>query len=44
MDIISNALYNVKEGHTGERHGPKQWQYDHWKAKDATTAVKKKET
>ena len=43
-DIMSNPLFITKEGHTGERHGPTQWQYDHWKATDATTAVKKTET
>ena len=35
-EIISNPLYFIKEGHLGERHGPEQWQYDHWKARDAT--------
>ena len=40
--IISNPPYIIKEGQSGERHGPKQWQYDHWKAKDATIAVKQR--
>ena len=40
--IISNQLYFIKEGHSGERHGPEQWQYDHWKARDATKGLKKK--
>ena len=42
LDITSNLLYVVKEGHTGERHGPKQWQYDHWKVNDATEGAKKR--
>ena len=42
IDITSNPLYTMKEGHTGERHGPKQWQYEHWKAKDATEGAKKR--
>ena len=34
--------YIIKEGQSGKRHGPKQSQYDHWKAKDETIAVKKR--
>ena len=30
-------------GHTGERRGPKQWQHDHWKAKDAAEGAKKRD-
>ena len=43
IGIISNPLHIIKEGHTGERHVPTQWQHDHWKAKDATIAVKKRD-
>ena len=42
IGIISNPLHFLKEGQSGERHGTKQWQYDYWKAKDATTNVHKR--
>ena len=42
IEIISNPLLNHKKGQSGERHGPAPWQYDHWKAKDATANVHKR--
>ena len=41
IGITSNPLYFIKECHSGERHGPAEWQYDHWKATDATRGVNK---
>ena len=41
-DIISNPLYIIKECQSRQRHGPDEWQFDHWKAKDATTNAKKR--
>ena len=41
IDIISDPLYVVKQGVRGERHGPEDWQYHHWNAKDATNNAKK---
>ena len=37
IGILSNPQNIIKEGQSGKRHGPAQWQYDHWQAKDATT-------
>ena len=44
MDIIADPLYVVKQGTHGERYGPEEWQYHHWKAKEATTNGKKGDT
>ena len=41
IGVISTPLYITKEGQSGERHVPAQWQYDHWKATDATRGVTK---
>ena len=40
--MCSDALDVVKQGTHGERHGPEEWQYHHWKAKDATTNIEKR--
>ena len=42
IDIISNPLYVIKQGKRRERHGPEEWQYHHWKARDATNNVIKR--
>ena len=42
IGIISNPLFIIIEFQSGECHEPKQWQYDHWKAKDAAVAVRKR--
>ena len=39
IDIISNPLYVVKQGNSGERHGPEEWQCHYWTARDATNNV-----
>ena len=42
FEIMSNPLYSIKEDDSrGPRHGPQQWQYDHWKAKDATGRLRR---
>ena len=40
--IISDPLYVIRQGKSGERHGPEEWQYHHWKAREATTNVQKR--
>ena len=37
IDIISDPLYVIK------CHGPEDWQHHHWKAKDATKNIKKRD-
>ena len=41
IDLISDPLYAVKQGTRGERHGPEDWLYHHWNAKDAIWKVQK---
>ena len=41
--LRSFPLYVIKQGTRGERHGPEDWQYHHWKARDATTAKRWKD-
>ena len=43
IDILADPLYVVKRGRQGERHGPEEWQYHHWKAVDAAKNCKKRE-
>ena len=42
FEITSNPSHFIKETHSGGRHGPEQWQYDHWKARDATKGLTKR--
>ena len=42
IGIISNPLFIKIDFQSGKCHGPKQWQYDRWNAKDATIAVRKR--
>ena len=39
--ILAEPLYAVKRGRQGQRHGPEEWQYHHWKAVDAAQNYKK---
>ena len=39
MDTMSNPLYFRKEGHSGNDTDQK-WEYDHWKARDATKGLR----
>ena len=44
FEIMSNPFYFIKEEDSiGLKHGPKQWQYDHWKAKDANKRLGRRE-
>ena len=44
FEIMSNPFYFMKEEDSrGSRHGPQQWQYDHWKAKDAKKGTQNRE-
>ena len=43
IDILADPLYAVKRGRAGERHGPEEWQYHHWKAVDAARNSRKRE-
>ena len=44
IDIIADLVYVVKRGVRGVRHGPENWQYHHWKAKDAPKTTRKEGT
>ena len=45
FEVMSVPFYPVREGDTrGAKHGQTQWQYDHWKARDATMGAKKRGT
>ena len=41
LTSYQNPLYIIKEGHTGERRGPKPWQYAHWKSKGCNDSSEK---
>ena len=42
FEVKSNPFFPMKENDSrGPRHGPQQWQYDHWKAKHATRGLKR---
>ena len=42
FEIMSVPFHTVREDDTrGAKHGQSWWQYDHWKAKDATKGARK---
>ena len=43
IDFHADPLFVVERRKTGERHGPEEWQYHHWKAVDAAKNCKKRE-
>ena len=45
FEILSIPYYVVKTDYSGgATHGQSQWQYDHWKAKDAKRFAERKNT
>ena len=43
IDILAGPLYVVKRCKAGERHGPEEWPYHHWKAASAGRNCRKRE-